>query len=48
MAIVFKPETHTYTSIDSSDNITWTSVTGIISKYKKPFEYHPDDIKLDN
>jgi hypothetical protein len=38
MAIVFKPETHSYTSIDTSDNITWTSVTSIISKYKKPFD----------
>jgi hypothetical protein len=38
MAIVFKPETHSYTSIDASDNITWTSVTSIISKFKKPFD----------
>lgn len=38
MAILFKPETHTYISIDPSENITWTSVTGIISKYKKPFD----------
>jgi hypothetical protein len=38
MAIVFKPETHTYISIDPNENITWTSVTGIISKYKKPFD----------
>ena len=38
MAIVFKPETHSYTSIDPSENITWTSVTGIISKHKKPFD----------
>jgi hypothetical protein len=38
MAIVFKPETHTYISIDPNENITWTSVTGVISKYKKPFD----------
>jgi hypothetical protein len=38
MAIVFKPETHTYISIDPNENITWISVTGIISKYKKPFD----------
>lgn len=38
MAIVFKPETHSYISIDPTENITWTSVTGIISKYKKPFD----------
>ena len=38
MAIVFRPETHSYISIDPNENITWTSVTGIISKYKKPFD----------
>ena len=38
MAILFKSETHSYTSIDPSENITWTSVTSIISKYKKPFD----------
>ena len=38
MAIVFKPETHSYTSIDPTENITWTSVTGVISKFKKPFD----------
>jgi hypothetical protein len=38
MAIVFKPETHTYTSSDPSESITWTSVTGIISKLKKSFD----------
>ena len=38
MAIVFKPETHSYTSVDPSENITWTSVTGVISKFKKPFD----------
>ena len=38
MAIVFKPETHSYTSIDPNENIIWTSVTSIISKYKKPFD----------
>ena len=38
MAIVFKPETHSYTSIDPSENIIWTSVTSVISKLKKPFD----------
>lgn len=38
MAIVFKADTHSYTSIDPSENITWTSVTGVISKFKKPFD----------
>jgi len=38
MAIVFKPETHSYTSIDPNENILWTSVTSVISKFKKPFD----------
>lgn len=38
MSIVFKPETHSYTSIDPAENITWISVTGIISKLKKAFD----------
>jgi hypothetical protein len=38
MAILFKSETHSYTSIDPNENITWISVTGIISKFKKPFD----------
>jgi ATP-dependent helicase/DNAse subunit B len=38
MAIVFKPETHSYTSIDPNENISWISVTGVISKFKKPFD----------
>jgi hypothetical protein len=38
MAIIFKSETHSYTSIDPNENIKWTSVTGIISKHKKEFD----------
>jgi hypothetical protein len=38
MAIVFKPEDHSYVSLDPNENIKWTSVTGIISKFKKPFD----------
>ncbi len=38
MAIVFKPETHSYVSIDPNENISWTSVTSVISKFKKPFD----------
>jgi hypothetical protein len=38
MAIKFTAENHKYTSIDDSDNINWTSVTSVISLYKKPFE----------
>ena len=38
MAIAFKAEDHSYVSLDPNENITWTSVTGIISKLKKPFD----------
>ena len=38
MAIIFKPETHSYSSIDPNENISWTSVTSVISKFKKPFD----------
>ena len=37
MAIKFEPIEHKYVSIDD-DNISWTSVTSIISKFKKPFD----------
>lgn len=45
MAIVFKADTHSYTSIDPSENITWTSVTSVISKFKKPFDAEAISIK---
>jgi hypothetical protein len=38
MAIVFKPEDHSYSSIDPNEGIIWTSVTSVISKFKKPFD----------
>jgi hypothetical protein len=38
MALIFKPETHSYVSIDPNENINWTSVTSVISKFKKPFD----------
>jgi hypothetical protein len=38
MAIIFKPETHSYVSVDPNENIQWTSVTSVISKLKKPFD----------
>jgi len=37
MAIKFEPIEHKYVSIDD-DCIDWTSVTSIISKFKKPFD----------
>ena len=38
MAILFKADTHSYTSVDPNESIIWTSVTGVISKFKKPFD----------
>ena len=41
MAIIFKEKGHTYESIDENlekDNITWTSVTSFISKFKPKFD----------
>ncbi len=37
MAIKFEPIEHKYISIDD-DGINWTSVTSIISRFKKPFD----------
>ena len=40
MAIIFKEKDHIYESIDENlkkDNITWTSVTSFISKFKPKF-----------
>lgn len=38
MSIVFKAEDHSYNNIDPEDDIKWTSVTTLISKFKTPFE----------
>lgn len=38
MSIVFKASDHSYTSIDDSENISWTSVTSLVSHFKEPFD----------
>ncbi len=38
MALIFKPETHSYVSVDPNEEIIWTSVTSVISKFKKHFD----------
>lgn len=45
MAIKFIPETHKYISTDVSD-ITWTSVTSFISKFKQPFDADVISLKV--
>jgi hypothetical protein len=38
MAVKFLPEDHKYVSVDPAENISWMSVTSLISKLKQPFE----------
>jgi len=38
MSIVFNEAAHSYNSIDSAENINWTSVTTLVSSLKKPFD----------
>ena len=48
MAIIFKEEDHIYESIDENlekDNITWTSVTSFIGKFKPKFDAKKQAIK---
>ena len=43
--LIFKPELHQYVSLDDS-NIEWTSVTTVISKFKKPFDSKATALKV--
>ena len=38
MILVFEPKTHSYTSVDPSDNTKWISVTTLIGGLKQPFD----------
>jgi hypothetical protein len=38
MAVKFLPEDHKYVSVDPAEDISWMSVTSLISKLKQPFE----------
>jgi ATP-dependent exoDNAse (exonuclease V) beta subunit len=38
MSIVFNAEDHSYKSIDSTEEIKWTSVTSLVSQFKEPFD----------
>lgn len=44
MSIIFKAEKHEYISIEE-EGIAWTSVTSIISKFKKPFDAETISVK---
>lgn len=36
--IIFKPQDHKYESIDPSENISWTSVTSLVGRFKNHFD----------
>lgn len=36
--VTFKEEDHSYHSIDPNEKINWTSVTSLVSQFKKPFD----------
>ena len=38
MSVIFIPQSHTYKSIEDSENIEWTSVTSVVSKFKEKFD----------
>ena len=38
MSIVFNAADHSYKSLSSEENINWTSVTSVVSAFKKPFD----------
>jgi hypothetical protein len=38
MSIIFKASNHSYTSINESEDIFWTSVTSIVSQFKEAFD----------
>ena len=38
MSLIFEEKGHLYKSIDPNENINWTSVTSVISKFKEPFD----------
>ena len=44
MAVIFKEEGHVYESNDQ-DNISWISVTGLVSKFKPKFDRDGQAIK---
>jgi hypothetical protein len=38
MSVIFEPIKHKYTSSNDSENIEWTSVTSVVSKFKEKFD----------
>lgn len=45
MAVIFKPEDHSYHSIDPEENIIWHSVTTVVGQFKSPFDAETQSVK---
>jgi hypothetical protein len=45
MAVIFKAEDHSYTSVDTEEKIDWVGVTTLISNFKKPFDAEKQSVK---
>lgn len=45
MSLIFKEEGHVYESIDPNENITWTSVTSLVGRFKPPFDADAQSVK---
>lgn len=45
MAVIFKPENHSYESLDPNETTKWTSVTKFVGMFKQPFDPVAQSIK---
>ncbi len=45
MAVIFKPENHSYESLDPNERIKWLGVTSFVGKFKQPFDPVAQSIK---
>lgn len=45
MSVIFKPQNHSYESLDPAESIKWTSVTKFVSMFKQPFDPVAQSIK---
>ena len=45
MSVIFKPENHSYESLNSNENIIWTSVTQFVGQFKPKFDPISQSIK---
>jgi hypothetical protein len=45
MAVIFKPENHSYESLDPNEKIRWLGVTSFVGMFKQPFDPVAQSIK---